>query len=137
MQGDSAERPGAEGGGFVTDGSEESGKFGGAEEAGDGVGKISVGGAVAGEPAADAREDAAEIPAIQIAEDVVGRLGEVQDGDGAAWLEDAMDFAQAGFVVGKIAEAESGGDEVEGFVGEGEAEGVGFGERKSGRRGQS
>jgi len=137
VEGDGAESPGAEGGKFVTDGSEEGGEFGGAEEAGDRVGEIRVGGAVAGEPAANAREDAAEVPAVEIAEDIVRRLNEVKDGERAAGFEDAMDFAKAGFVVGEIAEAESGCDEVEGCVGEGEAEGVGFGERKSGRRGKA
>ena len=137
VEGDGAESPGAERGAFVTDGSEESGKFPGPEEAGDGVGQIGVRGAVSGEPAADPRKDAAEIPAIQIAEQVVGWFGEVEDGQRAAGFEDAMDFAQAGVVVGEIAEAESGGDEVEGFIGEGEAQGVGFDEWESRRRGQA
>ena len=41
-----------------------------------------------------------------------------------------MDFAEAGFVIGEIAEAEGGGDEIEGAVREGQAEGVGFEERQ-------
>ena len=41
-----------------------------------------------------------------------------------------MDFAEAGFVVGEIAEAESGGDEIEAVIAEGEAESVGFEKRK-------
>lgn len=42
-----------------------------------------------------------------------------------------MDFAEAGFVIGEVAEAEGSGDEVEGLVGEGEAESVGFEKRKN------
>lgn len=137
MEGDGAAGPEAEGGGLVADGFDKRGEFSGAEKAGDGVGEIGVGGAVAGEPAADARQNAAEVPAVEIAEEIVGRLGEVEDGERAAGLEDAVNFAQASFVVGEIAEAESGGDEVEGFVGEGETEGVGFDERKWRRRGHS
>jgi hypothetical protein len=41
-----------------------------------------------------------------------------------------MDFAKARFVVGEIAEAEGGGDKVEGLVGEEEAQDVGFGEKQ-------
>ena len=37
-----------------------------------------------------------------------------------------MEFGEAFFVVGEVAEAEGGGDEVDGGVGEGEVEGVGF-----------
>ena len=37
-----------------------------------------------------------------------------------------MDFGEAFFVVGEVAEAEGGGDEVDGVVGEGQMEGVGF-----------
>ncbi len=44
----------------------------------------------------------------------------------AAGAEDAVDFGEALFVVGEIAEAEGGGDEVDGGVGDGEVEGVGF-----------
>ena len=37
-----------------------------------------------------------------------------------------MEFGEAFFVVGEIAEAEGGGDEIDGGVGDGEVEGVGF-----------
>ena len=46
-----------------------------------------------------------------------------------------MDFAEAGLVIGEIAEAEGGRDEIEGLVGEGEAESVGFEEWKNVWRG--
>ena len=37
-----------------------------------------------------------------------------------------MEFGEAFLVVGEVAEAEGGGDEVDGGVGDGEMEGVGF-----------
>ena len=55
---------------------------------------------------------------------------ELEDGDGAAGFEDAVYFAEAGFVVGEVAEAECRGDQVKGLVGEGEAEGVGLDQRR-------
>ena len=97
-------------------------------------GEVGVGFAVAGEDGADAGEDLAKIPAVEGAEDAVGGLGEFEDGESAAGFEEAEHFAEAVFVIGEIAEAESGGEEVEGIVGEGEAEGVGF-EEGGARRG--
>ena len=44
----------------------------------------------------------------------------------AAWAEDAVEFGEAFLVVGEVAEAEGGGDEVDGGVGDGEMKGVGF-----------
>jgi len=134
VEGDGAEGPAVGGGGLVADGSEEGGEFSGLEETGDGFGEVGVGVFVAREPGAETRKHAAEVPAVEIAEEIVGRLGEFEDGDSAAGFEDAMDFAEAGFVVGEIAEAKGGGDEVEGGVGEGEAEGVGFGEKQAGAK---
>ena len=49
-----------------------------------------------------------------------------EDAELAAGAEDAVDFGEAGGVVGEVAEAEGGGDEVEGVVGVGEVHGVAF-----------
>ena len=100
VEGDGAEGPGFVGDLGVAYGGHERGELWGAEEAGDGFGEVGVGGRIAGEPSADAREDGAEVPAVEIAEDVVGGFGELEDGNGAAGLEDALDFEEAGFVVG-------------------------------------
>jgi hypothetical protein len=129
VQGDGVEGPGLELDGGVADRRHERGEIAGTEEAGDGCGEIFVGGGIAGEQATDTREDFGEIPAVCVAKKTVGRLSELEDGDGGAGFEDAMNFAEASLVVGEVAEAESGGDGVEGVAGEGEAEGVGFKER--------
>ena len=92
----------------------------------DGAGEVGVGGGVAGDDAADAREDAREVETICGAKKRSARLGELEDGKAAARLEDAKEFGKAAVVVGEVAEAEGGGEEVEGGVGEGKREGVGF-----------
>jgi hypothetical protein len=125
------EGPGFELDGGIADRRHERGEIARTEEAGDGRGEIFVGGGIAGEQPTDAREDVGEIPAVRVAKKTVGRLGELEDGDGGAGFEDAMNFAEASLVVGEIAKTESGGHGVEGVACEGEAEGVGFEERDS------
>ena len=49
-----------------------------------------------------------------------------EDAELAAGAENTEEFGEALFVVGEVAEAEGGGDEVDGGVGDGEMEGVGF-----------
>jgi hypothetical protein len=92
----------------------------------DGAGEISVSGGVAGDGAADAREDAREVETICGAKKRAARLGELKDGEVAAGLEDAEKLGEAAVVVGEVAEAEGGGEEVEGGVGKGKREGVSF-----------
>ena len=137
VKGDNAKGPAAYRYGLVAHARHQGGKFCWAEKARDGVGEVSVSGAVAGEPAANAREDTAKIRAVKIADKIVGRLGEFEDSDGAARLENAMHFLEAGIVVGKITEAEGGGDQIEGLIREGKAEGVGFGDGERWRTGQA
>lgn len=84
VEGDGGEGPKAEIYREIADLSHEGGEFGGAEEAGDGFGEVGVGGGVAGKDGADARQDASEIPAIDIATKAVRRLRELEYGDGAA-----------------------------------------------------
>jgi len=134
VEGYGGEGPEAEIYGDVADLLHEGGEFGGKEEAGDGFGEVGVGGVVSRDETAEAGEDFAKIPTIERAEKAGGRFGELENGDGAAGLEDAMDFAEAGFVIGEIAKAEGGGNEVEGAVSERKAESVGFEKAKDARR---
>src|SRR5579859_7048197 len=134
VEGDGGEGPEAEIYGDVADLLHEGSEFGGKEEARDGFWQVGVGGVVSREETADAGEDFAKIPTIERAEKAGGRFSELENGDGAAGLEDAMNFAEAGFVIGEIAEAEGGGNEVEGAVSERKAESVGLEEWKDARR---
>ena len=84
VEGDGGEGPEVEIYGGVADLLHEGGEFGRTEEAGDGSGEVGVGGGVAGKGRADARQDASEIPAINIATKAVRRLREFEYGDGAA-----------------------------------------------------
>src|SRR5258708_24894539 len=56
-------------------------------------------------------------------------MGEFQDSDDAAGLEYALNFAQAGFVVGKVAKTEGAGYQIERRAGEWELERIGFKKR--------
>src|SRR2546427_526952 len=85
---------------MVADGAHERGEFGRAEESRNGVWQVAVGGRIARNKPANSRQDFAKIPAIEITRQTVGRLGEFQDGDGAARFEHALNLAQSGFVVG-------------------------------------
>src|SRR6059058_2159799 len=82
------------------------GEFRRAEESGNRFWQIGIGGSIARNKPANPRQDFGKIPAIETAQQAVGRLGKFQDGDGAAGLEHALNLPQAGFVVGKIAKAE-------------------------------
>src|SRR5207245_9672885 len=104
-----------------------------AEEAGDGLGQIGGSRMVAGDEPADFRQDFGEIPAVQIPEQALWWFTEFENGDGAARLEDTLNFAKACFIVGQIAEAESASYEIKGSIGKRQAEGVGFEKRHSGR----
>ena len=68
---------------------------------------------------------ALEVQAIAAA-DEAGGFAEVEDADFAARAQHAEDLAQSGVVIGEIAEAEGGGDEIEGGVGHGKPESVGL-----------
>ena len=96
-----------------------------AGEALDGGGEVAVGGGVAGDEAAEPGEDGFEVEVVEGAGEAFGLVA-VEDAELAAGAEDAVDLGEAFFVVGEVAEAEGGGDEVDGVVGEGEMEGVGF-----------
>lgn len=92
-------------------------KLRGSGESVDGFRKIFVGAGLAVERATDGGKNAAEIELVELAEEAI-RLAEVEDADLAAGTEDARELTQAGVVVGEIAEAEGGGDEIDGGVGE-------------------
>ena len=50
----------------------------------------------------------------------------LEDAELTAGAEDAEDFGEGFFVVGEVAEAESGGNKIDGGVGEWEVKSVGF-----------
>ncbi len=114
--------PGGVGEACVADELEHAGWAG---EAFDRGGEIAVGGGLAGDEAAYAGEDFLEIEVIEGSDEAFGLVA-VEDADLAAGAEDAEEFGEALFVVGEVAEAEGGGDEVDGVRGDGEMEGVGL-----------
>ena len=72
----------------------------------DRIGEIGVRPADAGNHGADARQDLPEVEPIEMTDDSLG-LAEIEDAALASGPQDARDLAQAGIVVGEIAEAES------------------------------
>jgi hypothetical protein len=66
-----------------------------------------------------------EVERVEPADEAAGLVA-LEDGDLAAGAKDAVEFGEAVGVAGEVAEAEGGGDEVDGGVGEREMEGVGF-----------
>ena len=97
---------------------EEFDHAGRAGEALDGGVEVAVGGLVAGDEAAEFRQDGFEVEVVDGAGEAFGLVA-LEDAELAAGAEDAEDFGEAFFVVGEIAEAEGGGDEIDGGVGEG------------------
>ena len=106
VQSDRAEGPDAVADRLVADSGQETSEFRRAEEAGNGFGQIGVGRLMTGDELANLRQDFAEIPTINIPQQPLTWLGKFEDRDGSARLKDSMNFAQARFVVGEIAEAE-------------------------------
>src|SRR5208282_81660 len=106
----------------------ERGEFGRRRELGDGAGEIPVRLGVAGNGAADARQNVLEVEAEQSRHRTGGRLGEFENADFPALFEDTRDLAEAVLVVREIAKAEGGGDEVEARIGKRKMEGVGSSE---------
>ena len=100
---------------------------GGAGEAFDRGGQVGVGGGVSGEGSAQLGENLLKIQGVDGADEACGLVA-VEDADLTAWAKDAVQLGEAFGVVGKVAEAEGGGDEVEGLVGVGQVEGVGLDE---------
>jgi len=66
-----------------------------------------------------------EVKGVGFADQPTG-LAELENAEAATGFEDAMEFAEAGFVVGEIAEAECGDDEIEGLGTKREVERVRF-----------
>ena len=124
-----AERPGPEFDGTKSDRAHKRSELGRLEETGHGFWEIAVSGAIAGDQATDPRQDIPEIPAVKIAEKALWWLSEFEDGKRGARFQDAVNFAEAGFVVGEIAETERSGDEIERLVREGEAQSIRFEKR--------
>src|SRR6266850_832901 len=135
VESDSAEGPDAIVGGLVAESGHEGRELGRAEETGNGFGQVGIGGRLPGNEAADFWQDFAKIPAVEIPQQSIEWFGEFEDGDRATRLQDALNFAQAGFVIGEIAEAKGRGDEVEGGVCERQPHGVGFEKRNGSRDG--
>jgi hypothetical protein len=89
------------------------------------VGQVGVGTGFAGDQAAEGRQDVVEVERVEPADEASGLVA-LEDGNLASGAEDAVEFGEACGVAGEVAEPEGGGDEVDGVVGEGEVEGVGF-----------
>src|SRR5271154_5429578 len=87
--------------------------------------KVAVGAGVAGDEAAEFGQNLFEVEGVESADEARGLVA-VEDADLAAGAEDAMELGEALLVVGEVAEAEGGGDQVDGVVGEWEVEGVGL-----------
>jgi len=96
-----------------------------AREAFDGGVEVAVGVAVAGDESAQFGEDGFEVDVVDCAGEAFGLVA-LEDAELAAGAEDAEDLGEAFFVVGEVAEAEGGGDEVDGGVGDWKVEGVGL-----------
>src|SRR6267378_8473248 len=137
VQSNGAEGPGAKIHGLVADGVHECGEFGRAEESRNRFWKIGIGGSIARNKPANPWQDFTKIPAIEISQQAVGRLGEFQDGDGAAGLEHALNLAQAGFIVGEVAKAEGCCYQIKGIAGERKPESVCLKKRHWWRSGQT
>jgi hypothetical protein len=87
--------------------------------------EVAVGAFVAGDEAAETGQDGLEVDVVEGAGEALGLVA-LEDAELAAGAQDAKDLGEAFVVVGEVAEAEGGGDEVDGGVGYGEVEGVGF-----------
>lgn len=87
---------------------------------------------VAGEASPDGGEHAQEVEEVEGAEGLPGWRGELEDDESRSGLEDPAKLTDAGAEVGEVADAESDGCAVEGFVGEGQLKCV-AGERLDGR----
>jgi len=93
VESDGAEGPDAIVDRLVADSGHEGCELGWTEETGNGFGQVGIGRKVPGNEAADFRQDFAEIPAIEIPQQTIRWFGEFEDGDGAARLQDALNFA--------------------------------------------
>src|SRR4029077_9169795 len=90
-----------------------------------GCGQVCISALYPGDGRAYFRKHAMEVDAIHLADDAVG-LGAFQNSQLATRTEHADDLAQTGVVVGKIAETESGSDQIERSVGKGQVQSIGF-----------
>jgi hypothetical protein len=88
-------------------------------------GQVTVSGGLAGDEAAEFGEDGLEVEVVECAGEAFGLVA-FEDAELTAGAQDAVEFGEALFVVGEVAEAEGGGDKIDGGVGEREVEGVGF-----------
>src|SRR5690242_8284427 len=67
--------------------------------------EIAVGASGTGDCGTDGGKDSAEVEGVELSGETL-RLAEVEDAEFAAWVEHAVKFVEAGFVVSEIAEAE-------------------------------
>jgi len=91
---------------------------------GDGVGKITISALLLAQHAADDGKQSVKIEPIRPAQQRMRGLGELEDGEHAAWTEDPAKLAQAGAQVLEVPHAEADGDRVERAGREGQAQGV-------------
>ena len=90
-----------------------------------GNGEIVVGSGLAADDAPDGREHAAEVDCIGPAHEAAG-LAELQNPQLAAGFQHAMEFAEAGLVVGQIAEAEGRDNQIQRCGAQRQVQSVGF-----------
>jgi len=87
--------------------------------------EVAVCGCIAGDETAEFRQNGFEVEVVNCAGEAFGLVA-LEDTELAAGAEDTEDFGEGLFVVGEIAEAEGGGDEVDGGVAKREMKGIGF-----------
>ena len=91
----------------------EVGEFSWMEEAGYGLGQVSVSGRIAGNPSTDLRQHRLAIKPVGVAEQSRRRLGEFQDGQASARLQDAQKLAQTALIVRQISKPKRRGYQIE------------------------
>jgi hypothetical protein len=92
-----------------TCGFEELKHAGWAREAFDGGVEVAVGAFVAGDEAAETRQDGLEVDVVERAGEAFGLVA-FEDSELAAGAQDAKNLGEAFVIVGEVAEAEGGGD---------------------------
>jgi hypothetical protein len=96
-----------------------------AREACDGGVEIRVGAGVAGYQTAEPGEKGFEVEIVDCTEEAFWLVA-LEDAELATRTEDAEEFGKPLLIVGEVAKAEGGGDEIDGGVGEGKVKSVAF-----------
>src|SRR5271157_706261 len=84
----------------------------------------------AGNPGADAGQDAVKVEAKHWSGHGPAYLGKVEDGEPASWLQHAMHLLQSSRIIGQVTEAEGHRDDVQGSVPEWKPQRIGLEEER-------